>query len=86
MLCTVRTFSFKNKACNPICKALRTIYEHYIDKKVKGDIKHCFWCKLSVFVCLAIYNICYKLLGFYLLLNLLTDTSKGILYHFRTDF
>ena len=28
-ICTVRTFSLKNKACNPICKLLNTIYELY---------------------------------------------------------
>ena len=33
MLCIVRTFSFKNKACKPICKLLNTIYEHYIEKQ-----------------------------------------------------
>ena len=32
-LCTVRTFSFKNNACYPICKLLNTIYEHDIDKQ-----------------------------------------------------
>ena len=32
-LCTVRTFSFKNKACYPICKLLNTMYERYIDKQ-----------------------------------------------------
>ena len=32
-ICTVRTFSFKNKACNPTCKLLNTINEHYIDKQ-----------------------------------------------------
>ena len=32
-LCNVRTFSSKNKACDPICKLLNTIYEHYIDKE-----------------------------------------------------
>ena len=32
-LCNVRTFSSKNKAQNPICKLLNTIYEHYIDKQ-----------------------------------------------------
>ena len=32
-LCNVRTFSPKNKASNPICKLLNTIYENYIDKQ-----------------------------------------------------
>ena len=50
-LCTVRTFLFKNKACNPICKLLNTIYEHYIDKQeLKGilnivsGVKYQFFC------------------------------------------
>ena len=30
-LCTVKTFSFKSKASNPICKLLNTVYGHYID-------------------------------------------------------
>ena len=29
----MKTFSFKNKAWNPICKLLNTLYEHYIDKQ-----------------------------------------------------
>ena len=32
-LYTIRTFSFKNKACNPLRKRLNTLYEHYIDKQ-----------------------------------------------------
>ena len=32
-ICTVRTFLFKNKACNSICKLLITIYEHFIDNQ-----------------------------------------------------
>ena len=37
-LCTIRNFSFKNKACNPIYKLLNTLYEHYIDKKQSGPL------------------------------------------------
>ena len=65
MLCTVRTFSFKNKACNPICKLLNTIYEHYIDKeRLKGVLNIVSGVKYQLFVCLAICNVCYTLYGF----------------------
>ena len=88
MSCTVRTFSFKNKAYTPISKLLNTIYEHYIDiKRVKGDIKHCFWCKVSVFLFVWQYvTYVTNFTASYILLNSLNDTSKGILFHFRTDF
>ena len=87
-LCTVRTFSFKNKACYPIRKLLNTIYEHYIDKHgVKGGIKHCFWCKASVFLYVWQYvKYVTNFTAYYILLNSLNDTSKGILFHSRTDF
>ena len=86
-LCTVRTFPFKNKACNSICKLLSTIYEHNIDKQelngilniVSGE-KYKF---LSVWQYVT-YVINFK--TFYTLLNSLNDTSKGIFFQFRTDF
>ena len=59
---TVRTFSFKNKACNPISKLLNTIYEYYIDKQgFKGVLNIVSCVKYQFFVCLAICNVCYKL-------------------------
>ena len=63
-LCTIRTFSFKKKAFNPICKLLNTIYEHILINKGKWGIKHCSGVKYHFFVCLAICNVCCKLCGF----------------------
>ena len=61
-LCFVRTFSFKNKACNPICKLLKTIHDHCIDKQEpKGILNIVSGVKYQFFVCLAICNVCYKL-------------------------
>ena len=61
-LCKVRTFSSKNKACNPICKLLNTIYEHYIDhQECKGILNIVSGVNYQLFVCLAICNVCYKL-------------------------
>ena len=56
-LCTVRTFSFKNKASNPICKLLNTIYDLYIDKQgLKGVLNIVSGVKYRFFICLAICN------------------------------
>ena len=64
-LCTVRTFSFKNKACNPICTLLNTIYKHYIDKEgLKGVLNIVSGVKYQFFVCLVICNVFYTLYDF----------------------
>ena len=77
MSCTVRTFSFKNKACNPICKLLNTIYEHYIDKQeLKGILSIVSGVKYHF--CLFVWQyVTYvtNLTVFYILLNSLNDTS-----------
>ena len=83
-LCTVRTFSFKNKACNPICKLLKTIYEHYIDKQGwKGVLNIVSGVKYQFFVCLAICNVYYKLYGFLYIALFPKVHIKGYLISFQ---
>ena len=85
-LCTVRTFSIKNKACNPICKLLNTIYEHYIDKQEwKGILTIVSGVKYQFLYVWQYVTYVTNFKAFYLLLNSLNDTSKFILFHFRTD-
>ena len=62
-------FIKKNKACYPICKLLNTIYELYVDKQ-----------ELYIYIYVTYVTI---LRAFYILLNSLNDTSKGILFHFQ---
>ena len=65
MICTVRTFSFKNKACTPTCKLSNTIYELHVDKQErKGILDIVSGVKYQFLVNLAICNVCYKLYGF----------------------
>ena len=83
-LCTVRTFSFKKRACNPICKLLSTIYEHYIDKEERKGILNIVSGVKNPFLFVwqyVMYVTNFK--AFYTLLNSLNDTSKSILYHFQ---
>ena len=48
--CTVSTFSFKTKACTPICKLLSTIYDQTIDKQDrKGIINNASGVKYHLF-------------------------------------
>ena len=59
---TVRTFSFKNKACKPTCKLLNTIYELYVDKQERNGIfNFVSGVKDQFLVKLAICNVCFKL-------------------------
>ena len=85
-LCTVRTFSFKNKVCNPICTLLNTIYDHYIDKEgFKGVLNIVSGVKYQFFVWQYVTYVT-LFTAFYILLNSLNDTSKGILFHSNTIF
>ena len=54
--------------------------------KSEEDIKHCFCCKVSVLFVWQYVTHVTIFKAFYILLNSLSDTSKGILFHFRTDF
>ena len=85
-LCTLRTFSDKNKAYQLICKLLNTIYEHYIDKQeLKGILNIVSGVKFQFFLFVCHYlTYVTNFTAFCMLLNYLDDTLKGILFHFIT--
>ena len=75
--CNVRTFSSKNKACNPICKLSNTIYMGIIliKKRVKGIFNIVSGVNYQFLFAWQHVTYVTNFKAFYILLNSLNDTS-----------